>query len=337
MRAAPLGLVIVALVGVAAPAARAQCGETSSSCWTCHEVDAQRAVLADGLPWHRDHAFADLCTRCHGGDPLAVDDRVAHVGLVAPLADPRVTCAGCHAGDADERAARYRAAAPSSTDATPATPAVSEVAARNDALAALVIGVLGLAGAAAIAIVEGRRAGRRPRFVALVRRPWSPYLAGALLGVVVTISVAVLGRRLSGAGAYQSLSGYLGAHLAPGGAYWTSIVHTGVGWDVWILIGTFAGALASAAAGRRVRLRAMPDARWIEAFGPRVVVRWLLVVAGTAGLSFAAGIAGGCTASLVLSGGAVLAPGAFVFAAAMFAGGVPVALLIERRARRHPR
>lgn len=46
---------------------------------------------------------------------------------------------------------------------------------------------------------------------------------------------------------------------------------------------------------------------------------------GTATLEIVAGVAGGCTAGLAVSGGAVLAPGAFVFMAGMFAGGIPVA------------
>jgi hypothetical protein len=48
-------------------------------------------------------------------------------------------------------------------------------------------------------------------------------------------------------------------------------------------------------------------------------------------IELAAGIAGGCTASLGVSGGAVLAPGAFVFMAAMFAGGIPTARFLYRR------
>jgi uncharacterized protein len=50
-------------------------------------------------------------------------------------------------------------------------------------------------------------------------------------------------------------------------------------------------------------------------------------------LEFAAGIAGGCTASLAVSGGAVVAPSAFLFMAGMFGGGVPVARFLYRARR----
>jgi hypothetical protein len=189
---------------------------------------------------------------------------------------------------------------------------------------------------------ERRRRGvarpKRRTLRALLALPsWSPYAAGAGLGVVVTITMACFGRRLSGAGAYASLSGYVGRVVAPRDPYWTSIVTTGPTWDVWIAIGTLAGAFASALASRQVHLRTMPDEGWVEIFGPRVWVRWLVVFVGTALLPIAAGIAGGCTASLAISGGAALAPAAFVFIAGMFASGIATVRLVDAVARRRRR
>ncbi len=159
----------------------------------------------------------------------------------------------------------------------------------------------------------------------LAREAWSPYLAGALLGVTTAVSMAVFGRRVSGSGAYVALSGYAGRALAPRSIYWAHVVETGVTWEVWLAVGMFLGALASALAGRQFKLRVMPDAQWREVFGPSVAMRWAVVFVGTALLEFAAGLAGGCTAGLAVSGGAALAPGAFLFMAGMFAGGIPLA------------
>ncbi len=75
----------------------------------------------------------------------------------------------------------------------------------------------------------------------------------------------------------------------------------------------------------------MPDSQWREVFGESVAVRWAVVFFGTALIQYAAGLAGGCTAGLAVSGGAVLAPGAFLFIVGMFAGGIPVAWLLYRR------
>lgn len=80
-----LVLSVLAMVVALAPAtAEAQCGAKRSTCSTCH-------TETSAGPWHRDHAFADLCAACHGGDPDATEIAAAHVGLEEPR------CATCHA------------------------------------------------------------------------------------------------------------------------------------------------------------------------------------------------------------------------------------------------
>jgi uncharacterized membrane protein YedE/YeeE len=164
-----------------------------------------------------------------------------------------------------------------------------------------------------------------------LRRPWSPYVAGIGLGLVVSLSVAVFGHRLAGAGAYQNLSGFVGSRIAPDSLYWRHIVPTGATWDVFVLIGSIVGAFAAARLAGEFAMRTMPGAQWTLAFGPSVTRRWLVAFAGSVLTEVGGGLAGGCTASLAVSGGAVLAPAAFVFMVGMFASGVPTALLIYRK------
>ena len=167
----------------------------------------------------------------------------------------------------------------------------------------------------------------------LTAKEWSPYVAGAGLGVVTTIAMTLCNKRLSGAGAYQHLSGYLGRVLAPESIYWKYVVPTGLTWEVYLAVGTLAGALASSLVSGQFKIRTMPDSQWTEVFGRSVARRWLVVAVGTAILEYAASIAGGCTASLAVSGGAAVAPGAFLFMGGMFAGGIPVARALYRRRR----
>ncbi len=162
-------------------------------------------------------------------------------------------------------------------------------------------------------------------------REWSPYAAGAGLGLTVAVSLSFFDKRLSGAGAYQHLSGYMGKLFAPDSLYWGRVMPTGLTWEVLLLVGTFLGALAAAIASKSFRLRTMPDSQWVLAFGPSVAKRWAIVFCGTLLLEFAAGVAGGCTASLAISGGATAAPAAFLFMGGMFAGGIAAAWLIYRR------
>jgi len=164
-----------------------------------------------------------------------------------------------------------------------------------------------------------------------LRHPWSPYVAGIGLGLVVTVSMAIFGHRLSGAGAYQHLSGFVGRPLAPSSMYWRTVVPTGVTWDVLVLVGSILGAFVAARLAGEFAVRTMPDRQWVEVFGPSVARRWLLAFAGSLLTEIGGGVAGGCTASLAVSGGAVLAPAAFVFMLGMFGGGIPTALLIYRK------
>jgi hypothetical protein len=204
---------------------------------------------------------------------------------------------------------------PAVTAAAPGVPAATL------ALAAIV-GLLAVAGILAVARDRGWRIA--------TRTSWSPYLAGAGLGALATIALTLSGKRLSSAGGYQQLAGWLGARLAPDNDFFRRLPSDAT-WELLVLAGMLAGAFASALSGRELRVRLMPDTQWADVFGPSVARRWLLVFAGTAIIQVAAGVAGGCTASLAVSGGAVLAPGAFVFMAGMFAGGIAVARWIYRR------
>ena len=168
----------------------------------------------------------------------------------------------------------------------------------------------------------------------LLRKPaWSPYLAGACLGLVVACSMALWGHRLSGAGAWQHLSGYVGRILAPDSLYWSHVVPTGMTWDVWVIVGGVLGAFASSLLAGTFRFRLMPDAQWRDIFGPSVAVRFAVAFFGCMLTQIAGGIAGGCTASLAVSGGIALVPAAFLFMFGMFAGGIPTAWLVYRRKR----
>lgn len=140
--------VIVALTLLVSDAASAQCGAKTSTCRACHEVRKDGPRFDASLPWHRDHAFADLCPSCHGGDGQAKDAERAHAGRIAPLADVAVTCGLCHA-DGAARAVAYQRALPPPDAGRPAAPASIEAPPRDFtgnralALVALVLGALG--------------------------------------------------------------------------------------------------------------------------------------------------------------------------------------------------
>jgi len=200
----------------------------------------------------------------------------------------------------------------------------------------MAIALLAVVGGAYVALNEARRrASRAGASTGILQAPaWSAYVAGSLLGVVAAVSMAFFGRRLSGGGAYQQIAGPVGRFFARDSVYFHHVLAGGARWELAGLTGALLGAFASARLSGAFRVRTMPDAGWTDVFGPSVEKRWAIGFFGAALTEIASGIAGGCTASLAVSGGASLAPGAFAFMAAMFAGGIPTAWLLHRRGSR---
>ena len=168
----------------------------------------------------------------------------------------------------------------------------------------------------------------------LSKRSWSPYVAGAGLGLIAATSLALYGRPLGASGAYQDLASYAGRVLEPQSVFFNVIRPAKVDWPTSLLLGVFLGAFVASWLSGEFRLRWMPDSHWQDAWGPRRSTRWALAFVGAFLVEVGAGIAGGCTSGLAVSGGVLLSPGAFVFMAGMFAAGIPTAVLVARRMKR---
>ncbi len=160
----------------------------------------------------------------------------------------------------------------------------------------------------------------------------SPYLGGALLGVVLFAAYALTSGGLGASGAISRVQTAAVKCVAPehvnrvgyfaqwgGGA--ANPLDNGA---VWMLLGTFAGGMLSGMVFGRFRL---------ETRGGRGVgkaKRWMLAFAGGALMGFGARMARGCTSGQALSGGAVLAGGSWAFMMAVFAGGYALAWFVRR-------
>lgn len=165
------------------------------------------------------------------------------------------------------------------------------------------------------------------------REEWSPYVAGILLGLVGVATVWASNSLLGASGAFESLAGMIGKAVAPGlfdNTYFNYVMPPGITWAVVLLIGIFIGGALGALSSRTWKLRPMDDAQWKRIFGEKVWKRWLLLFVGAIILEYGAGIAGGCTSGLAISGGMLLAPAAFLFIAGMFASGIVTALIVYR-------
>ena len=324
------------LLGLAvAPPAAAQCTSNASSCVTCHETHGLHPVLQGARPWHVDHGFGDLCAACHAGDPTAATKDQAHLGLRSPLVAPSVSCAGCHPADAQARAERYLATPPPSpppSNPSPPPPSSPSPPARVGVSVDRVLAVLAALLSLALYFVLRRERGAPPvALLAWLRaKTWNPFAAGALLGLVVAYSEVFCGRPLAASGAFDKLAAYPGRWLFPTSQYYGHVMTPGITWQVWLVIGVLLGSFVSSRLAGEARWRWLPDTQWQERFGPGRARRLVVAFLGAVLVQVGAGIAGGCTSGLAISGGAALAPGAFLFMAGMFAGGIPTAWLWYR-------
>jgi len=164
-------------------------------------------------------------------------------------------------------------------------------------------------------------------------RPYTnPYLAGALLGVVLFGAFALTHSGLGASGAVsriqvaataavaQSHVDHVGYFAAIGAGGRHALDHS----SVMMLLGTFAGGLVSAYRHHRLKLEVCK--------GPQVSTRTRLVLAlaGGALMGYGARFARGCTSGQALSGGAVLSAGSWTFMIAVFLGAYALAYSVRR-------
>lgn len=332
----------------------AQCTSNASSCVTCHEGQAARPVLQDARPWHADHAFGDLCVACHAGDPAAAEADAAHRGLRPVLANAELACQGCHPRDFERLVPRYLTAlagpTPSGAATTPVHPPRNDVPAiaaprapstgragttANALLAGLAVVLGGLLYRGIRRLPVALQPRRRGIGVFVRAKGWSPSLAGAGLGLLVAASQLFWRRPLAAAGAFDKLAAYGGRWLFPDSQYYVYVMTPGVTWQVWLMLGVLLGSCASSALAGELRWRWLPDSQWVPRFGHSRLQRIAIAFVGAVLVQIGAGIAGGCTSGLAISGGVLMAPAAFLFMAGMFAAGIPTAWLAYRGSEVH--
>ncbi len=170
-----------------------------------------------------------------------------------------------------------------------------------------------------------RSSGDQPRYM-------NPYLAGALLGLVLFASFFLTGHGLGASGGMSRITTAAVDLVAPehvddnfylgkmAGGSSNPFDH----WILWLMLGTALGGLSSGFVSKRVSVEVRR--------GPRLSVRMRLLFAfgGGALVGFGARLARGCTSGQALSGGAVLSAGSWTFMFAVFGGGYLIAYFVRR-------
>ncbi len=160
----------------------------------------------------------------------------------------------------------------------------------------------------------------------------NPYLAGALLGVLLFLSFALTGHGLGASGGMNRMLVFFEDLFRPEHIDRTSYLLGMAGgdtnaldhWVVFLAIGTLLGGWLSGRKHGRLVLETIHGPR----IGPRT--RWVAALAGGILMGYGARFARGCTSGQALSGGAVLSAGSWAFMIAVFAGGYALAYFFRR-------
>ncbi len=164
------------------------------------------------------------------------------------------------------------------------------------------------------------------------RKSWSPYVGGALSGLLVVASVWVTGKYFGASTTFVRSAGFVERVFSPEHVaaldYFVKEAPK-VDWQWMFVAGIFVGALLASLATGTFRWQAVPPG-WAERFGPSRLRRGVAAFCGGVLAMFGARLADGCPSGHGLSGSLQLAASGFVALACFFAGGLVMARILYR-------
>ena len=161
---------------------------------------------------------------------------------------------------------------------------------------------------------------------------WSPYLAGALSGLVSVGSVLVAGKYLGASTTFVRGAGMAEQLYAPDVVATLSYYlkeKPVFDWQFLFVCGIALGAYLAAQLSGDFKVQLVPDT-WKARFGPSPWLRGVGAFAGGAVAMFGARLADGCPSGHGLSGMSQLAVSGYLAGAGFFAGGILMARLLFR-------
>jgi uncharacterized membrane protein YedE/YeeE len=173
------------------------------------------------------------------------------------------------------------------------------------------------------------------------KKVWNPYFAGALVGVLLILSVLAAGKFLGASTTFARSASVIEKAVgidttqfeyftAKKGKYGPNSLPN---WQLMVVLGIIIGAFISSKLSGDFRVQAVPD-MWQQRFGSDPIKRGLVAFVGGVILLFGARLAGGCPSGHGLSGLAQLAVSGFIAMAFFFiAGGITANLIYHKQGR----
>ena len=161
---------------------------------------------------------------------------------------------------------------------------------------------------------------------------WSPYLVGALIGVLSMATFYFSDKPLGVSTSYARLAGLVGNLFSKGHTETLKFYQDKkprIEWEVMLMFGIILGAFIAAYTGDEIAATWVP-ALWQERFGPDVALRLGVAFPGGAIMAYGARLAGGCTSGHGISGALQLSVGSWIALTCFFAASVVIAMLLYR-------
>jgi hypothetical protein len=162
---------------------------------------------------------------------------------------------------------------------------------------------------------------------------WNPYLAGALSGLVLVLSVWIAGKFFGASTTFVRTAGMLEKLASPervGAMEYFRKEAPITDWQWMFVLGILMGSFIAAITGASFRLQAVPE-MWQARFGPSWRKRAAVAFVGGAIAMFGARLADGCPSGHGLSGSIQLAASGLIALLCFFIAGVAVARLLYGR------
>jgi uncharacterized membrane protein YedE/YeeE len=160
---------------------------------------------------------------------------------------------------------------------------------------------------------------------------WSPYLVGALIGVLSMLTFYFSNKPLGASTAYARVAGLIGQLVARRHTdtlrFYAEKKPPEVEWQVMLVTGVVIGAFLAAWTGDEITARWLPP-MWAGRFGDSVWLRLAVGFLGGGLMAFGARIAGGCTSGHGISGTLQMSVGSWIALIAFFVGGVTTGMLL---------
>jgi uncharacterized membrane protein YedE/YeeE len=180
------------------------------------------------------------------------------------------------------------------------------------------------------AIAGAQTAGTDP--LAYSGPAWSPYVVGALIGILSMFTFYFSNKPLGASTAYARLAGILGMAVAPRHTQTLKFYKDNkpaVDWEVMLVVGVVVGAFLAAWQGNELTGQWLPP-MWEARFGDGIGLRIAAALVGGGLMAFGARLAGGCTSGHGISGALQLSVGSWIALICFFAGGIATAMLMFR-------